>query len=132
MKLSLAECEERVDAGTDWLDGRFPQWQEGIELCTLDVQSIFSCPLAQASGDTYSEPAAGLSNNDAEGLGFRVPHMDALRDVSMAESDANFRRITGVWIQRIHDYLNPIDAAPLYSWEIPANVPVERVPALQR
>ena len=122
MKLSLAECEERVDAGTDWLDGRFPQWQEGIELCTLDVQSIFSCPLAQASGDTYNEETVGLLHGSAEALGFRGPEADF--ETPIEEVDANYRRITGVWIQRIHDYLT--------SWEIPAHVPVERVPSLHR
>jgi hypothetical protein len=49
----LDTARARIQAGMVWLDEHYPDHVDRVNLASMDVSKVNSCPLAQAGQDTY-------------------------------------------------------------------------------
>lgn len=83
-----------VARGMTFLDRRYPEWIDRIDLGRLDVGAHLECPLAQSYQGDFDVlfEQLELSEEQCENLGFMTAH-----NTPMEEGLAEYDRLTAAW-----------------------------------
>jgi hypothetical protein len=117
--ISMDEARTRVARGVMYLDGKWPEWADHIDVVTLDMATPCDCVLGQMTGDynkairkLWPEPLwrrlfsihHDLSQDTGVLLGFDAPFSEF-----KLERDVDFQRLKDAWIEVIASRRTRVD-----------------------